>query len=82
MLERRLDEWRARADSLTGGSRLGYKDKKDGVTKGLLQVPGLGEWDNFTCLNSLRDVEPTVGLVLADYGLDDEAPTGVEGARA
>jgi hypothetical protein len=33
ILERRLDEWRARADSLTGGSRLGYKKKKDGITR-------------------------------------------------
>lgn len=79
MLVRRLDEWRARADSVAGGSRLGYKDKKDGVTRGLLRTPDLGEWDNFTCLNSLRDVEPTVGLILADHGLDDEAPTTVEG---
>lgn len=74
MLERRLDEWRARADGLAGGARLGYKKKNDGVTKELLHVPSLGEWDNFTCLNSLRDVEPTVGLILSDHGLDDEAP--------
>lgn len=74
MLERRLDEWRAHADGLSGGARLGYKKKNDGVTRGLLHVPSLGDWDNFTCLNSLRDVEPTVGLVLSDHGLDDEAP--------
>ncbi len=74
MLNRRLDEWRARADGLSGGGRLGYKDRKDGVTKGLLSSPGPGEWDNFTCLNSLRDVEPTVNLVLSDGGLDDEGP--------
>ena len=79
MLERRLDEWRARAEGLSGGGRLGYRDRKDGVTKGLLSPPGPGEWDNFTCLNSLRDVEPTVNLVLSDGGLDDEAPAGQDG---
>ena len=81
MLERRLDEWRARADGLAGGARLGYKKKNDGVTKELLRVPSLGDWDNFTCLNSLRDVEPTVGLILSDHGLDEQAPRA-EGARA
>ena len=76
MLMRRLDEWRAHADGLSGGGRLGYKDRKDGVTKGLLQPPGPGGWDDFTCLNSLRDVEPTVSLVLSDGGLDDGPPEG------
>ncbi len=82
MLTRRLDEWRARADALVGGGRLGYKDRKDGVTRGLLRPPGPGEWDDFTCLNSLRDVEPTVSLVLSEGGLDDDAPAGSEGAGA
>ena len=27
---------------------------------------------SFTCLNSLRDVEPNVALVLKDYGMDRE----------
>jgi hypothetical protein len=26
--------------------------------------------DDFTCLNSLRDVEPNVGLIFHDGGLD------------
>ncbi len=82
MLVRRLDEWRARADAVTGGGKLGYREKKDGLTRGLLQAPGLGEWDNFTCLNSLRDVEPTVSLILNDHGLDDEAPVGAKGDGA
>ncbi len=82
MLERRLDDWRARADSLAGGARLAYKRKKDGVTKELLRPPSLGEWDSFTCLNSLRDVEPTVGLILSDHGLDDEAPVRTGGDRS
>ncbi|MBA3635002.1 MAG: helicase [Rubrobacteraceae bacterium] len=80
MLERRIDEWRARADNLAGGARLGYKKKNDGVTRGLLHFPSLGEWDSFTCLNSLRDVEPTVSLILSDHGLDEEAPARTDGA--
>src|SRR5207247_1162614 len=72
-LERRLDEWLAEAQRQTGGRRLGYRDARDGVTVGLLHRPGLRAWDDFTCLNSLRDVEPEVGLVLDDRGLDDES---------
>ena len=43
-----------------------------GVTLGLLRHPGLDPWDDFTCLNSLRDVEPSVGLIFHDGGLDDD----------
>ena len=32
---------------------------------------GLEKWQEFTCLNSLRDVEPTVKLILHDAGLDE-----------
>ena len=49
---------------------LGYDEERDGVTVGLLHRPGLDPWDDFTCLNSLRDVEPTVGLIFDDGGLD------------
>ena len=31
------------------------------------------QWDDFTCLNSLRDVEPNVGLIFNDAGLDADA---------
>ena len=34
-----------------------------------------GRWGDFTCLNSLRDVEPNVGLIL------DERSIGVEAER-
>jgi hypothetical protein len=72
-LEKRLDEWHAEAQRGTGGRRLGYRDTRDGLTVGLLRRPGREPWHDFTCLNSLRDVEPEVGLVLDDRGLDDEA---------
>lgn len=64
MLERRLDVWFAAAANDGTGKILGYKTVKDSVTKGLLHPPSLQPWDLFTTLTSLRDVEPTVALVL------------------
>ncbi|MEI7772878.1 MAG: helicase-related protein, partial [Chloroflexales bacterium] len=61
-----LDSWHDHASRTTGGRILGYKPKKDGLTVGLLKGPDAGRWDDFTCLNSLRDVEPGVNLVLGD----------------
>jgi hypothetical protein len=69
-LNERLDEWLSRAQDLHGGARLGYDTERDGKTLPLLRRPGIGPWDPFTCLNSLRNVEPPVGLVLEDWGLD------------
>ena len=71
-LNEKLSYWKNRASKLTGGSRLGYEGKKDSETVGLLQKPGLESWDEFTCLNSLRDVEPTSFLILNDHNLDEE----------
>jgi hypothetical protein len=65
----RLDHWSARI-AQTIGAKLGYKSQSDGSTVGLLQAPGGDDWSLFACLNSLRDVEPTVNLVLDDGGLD------------
>ena len=67
MLEQRLDAWRSEADlKLTGLSRLGYQTAKDSTTIGLLRNPGTDPWTLFTTLNSLRDVEPSAGLILRD----------------
>ncbi len=71
-LNERLDQWLAEAQRTAGGRILGYDDERDGVTVGLLHRPGLDPWDDFTCLNSLRDVEPNVGLILHEGGLDEE----------
>lgn len=71
-LNDRLDQWLAQAQRNVGGRVLGFDDARDGVTVGLLNRPGLEPWDDFTCLNSLRDVEPTVGLIFHDGGLDDD----------
>jgi hypothetical protein len=69
-LNDRLDQWLAEAQQIAGGRVLGYDEERDGLTVGLLNRPGLEPWDDFTCLNSLRDVEPNVGLILHDGGLD------------
>lgn len=69
-LDERLDEWLAEAQRATGGRVLGYDEERDGITVGLLKRPGLDMWDDFTCLNSLREVEPNVGLIFHDGGLD------------
>ncbi|GHO56056.1 DISARM system helicase DrmA [Ktedonobacter robiniae] len=49
---------------------LGYEARRDGKTQELLKQPERGNWEPFTCLNSLRDVEPTVRLIF------DERPIG------
>lgn len=72
-LQERLDAWLAEAQKTAGGRVLAYDEKKDGVTVGLLRRPGLEAWDDFTCLNSLREVEPTAGLILDDGGMDEDA---------
>ena len=65
-LKQRLDEW------MTTQQRtptLGYRGKKDGVTVGLLASAESGDWDTFTCLNSLRDVEASSSLILIEDGI-------------
>ena len=72
-LKRKVDCWQAEAQRTAGGRVLGYRDVRDGVTVNLLHNPGLKRWEEFTCLNSLREVEPTVKLILDDHHLDDES---------
>jgi hypothetical protein len=70
-LNARIDHWLRDAAPKPGGARLGYQGERDGTTLPLLLKTGLGEWEDFTCLGSLRDVEPSVGLILDDRVLDD-----------
>ena len=35
-------------------------------------APEAGRWQPFTCLNSLRDVEPTVNLLLDEEEVDGD----------
>jgi hypothetical protein len=76
-LDVRLDGWLARAQHALGtGAKLGYQEKKDSDTVGLLRRPSTEPWDDFTALNSLRDVEPTVGLILSEGALFPGAGAG------
>jgi hypothetical protein len=69
MLEQRRDYWLSRVRNATD-YRLGYQDEANAVV-GILQQAGKDDWELFTCLNSLRDVEGTVNLIL------DPNPTGL-----
>lgn len=69
MLDRRRDEWLKRVHNQKD-HKLGYKSE-GGATVSLLEQAGESDWQMFTCLNSLRDVEGTVDLVL------DQRTTGL-----
>lgn len=69
MLNRRRDEWLQRVHNQKD-HKLGYRPE-GGATVGLLEQPGEKDWELFTCLSSLRDVEGTVDLVL------DQRSTGL-----
>jgi Helicase conserved C-terminal domain len=62
MLKSRRDEWLKRVHNQTE-HRLAYQFE-GGATVGLLEHPATGQWEMFTCLDSLRDVEGTADLVL------------------
>ncbi|HEX6290939.1 MAG TPA: DISARM system helicase DrmA [Herpetosiphonaceae bacterium] len=71
-LKQRVDAWEQEAQRSAGGRTLGYRSQRDGLTVGLLHRPEEGPWQTFTCLNSLREVEPTVDLILDERGLSSE----------
>ena len=72
-LEVKLDRWLSSISSLQPGTTLKYRvSSKDGTAIDLIKRAGHGFWDDFTCLNSLRNVEPTIGLILNDLPLSEE----------
>jgi hypothetical protein len=71
-IAQKLDVWLDLAKDVTGGRLLGYESRKDGLTIGLLKDPSGRQWDAFSCLRSLRNVEPTVGLILHDRAIDED----------
>ena len=79
-LQAKVDLWQAEAQNTTGGRTLTFSESrggngpKRGTTISLLHHPGLEKWEEFTCLNSLREVEPSVKLIMDDGGLDESAP--------
>ncbi len=68
-LEKLRHYWLQKASTIPA---LGYKKQQDSLTLGLLKEPERGKWEPFTCLNSLRDVEPTVNLILDERDLGDD----------
>ena len=76
-LQAKVDLWQAEAQNTTGGRTLTFSEPrggngpKRGTTISLLHHPGLEKWEEFTCLNSLREVEPSVKLIMDDGGLDE-----------
>ena len=72
-LEVKLDRWLNSISSLEKGTTLKYRvSSKDGTAIDLIKPAGQGIWNDFTCLNSLRNVEPTIGLILNDLPLSEE----------
>jgi hypothetical protein len=61
MLVSRREEWLKRVHNQKD-HQLAYQPE-GGATVGLLEHASMGEWEMFTCLDSLRDVEGTVDLV-------------------
>jgi hypothetical protein len=79
MTDRRRDKWVKRA-ATAKDHRVGYEDDGQGVV-GLLQHAGqTPQWQEFSCLDSLRDVEPMVNLVLDErsVGLNPFEPVPTE----
>ncbi|HEX8876108.1 MAG TPA: DISARM system helicase DrmA [Phycisphaerales bacterium] len=65
-LRNRADEWASRAQRT---ATLVYRRSgRDDVAVPLLQKPEEKDWQVFTCLNSLRDVEPSCDLVMIEDG--------------
>jgi hypothetical protein len=77
-LQELKDYWLNKTKTTSGGAVLSYKMKRDDKTTNLLHQAGNGDWLPFTCLNSLRDVEPSVNLVLDDRSLGDHVDSDVE----
>jgi len=68
----KLNKWLEKAQNLRGGAVLKYKADKDGKSIGLLKSASGDEWDHFTCLNSLRNVEPSIALISRDNPPKDD----------
>jgi hypothetical protein len=68
-LDRRRDEWLSRVHNQKE-YHLGYQSE-GGATVALLEHASANDWEMFTCLDSLRDVEGTTDLIL------DQRSTGL-----
>ena len=74
MLKSRRDEWLDRISAASGGAVLTYRMRRTGRALPLLKQPTEKGEGYFFCLNSLRDVEPQIRLLLEDHGMDTTPP--------
>jgi hypothetical protein len=74
MLSARRDEWLNRITAASGGAVLTYQMRRTGRALPLLKQPTEKGDSHFICLNSLRDVEPQVRLILDDHDMDTPPP--------
>lgn len=71
MLNARLDEWLRQ--TRIPSSQLTYSTKRGALIPLLTRPEDRdGDWKIFTTLNSMRDVEAPIRLILDDYRMDDE----------
>lgn len=74
MLAARRDEWLSKVAATSGGAVLTYHARRTGRDISLLKQPTEQGAGYFFCLNSLRDVEPQVTLILDDHEMDSPPP--------
>ena len=77
-LQERIDAWRDRAVRMKSGARLGYNDGRDGVTIGLLQMPGASAWDTDPARRALpvHKILSSLDRFLDSYHDDGGCPHG------
>jgi hypothetical protein len=69
-IKTRIDYWSKKIQNQVSGFTLGYEATKDGKTLGLLK-PASQSDDYFSCMNSLRNVEVSIPLILDKKSLAD-----------
>jgi hypothetical protein len=76
-LDRLLNHWLEEANNRPGGASLNYQSKA-GTSIALLKAAGTVNGKEFACLNSLRNVEPTSGLILSSLPPNDDPKRKVQ----
>jgi hypothetical protein len=66
----KLDHWDQ--EKSVPNRTIGYDKQRDGRTVALLKSAGTGPWEQFTALRSMREVEPTVNLLLRESNATSE----------
>jgi hypothetical protein len=78
MLKSRRDEWQNRASTTMDGGVLSYNKYGSDRAVPLLKQPTEDAETLFFCLNSLRDVEPQIKLLLNDHDMDNKPDIKLE----